>query len=161
LIPPWCKTGKLAARVELLRQALASAGAKGLDKFDDINPCDADTPAWNRGFDALFQLTYSKEAVQVGDRVYLARFAPGAAASNEAAPDEPASEPASEPQPAQANPIDAALQKAGAAGLSTFELMQATGLDAVGLFPVLTPLRESGSVIERDGRYYHAAVAED
>jgi len=42
--------------------------------------------------------------------------------------------------------------------MSTYELMQAEGFNPVSLAAVLAPLREARSVIERAGRYYHAAA---
>jgi hypothetical protein len=162
VIPPWCRPGKLADRVELLRQALETAGAAGLRKWRDVIPLDVSEAISDRGIAAMVRLTGSSGlGSEVDKRIYLSRFAPGAAAAHEAAADAPADEPAQAPQPQPANPVEAALRKAGDKGLSTFELMQATRLDAVGLFGMLTPLRESGHVIERDGRFYHAAAIAD
>jgi hypothetical protein len=162
-VPAWCRTGKKAARVEALRQALEAAGTAGLHK-DDIHSYKLGDAASDRGIDALVGLIGSaKAAVEIDERVYLARFAPGATPdSDEPAADERDTHDTSplapeEPEPAPTNPLEAALRKAGGKGMSAFELMQATGLDMLGLPAALAPLREIGSVLERDGRYYHAA----
>jgi hypothetical protein len=172
VVPLWCRPGRIAVRTEALRQALEAAGTAGLRRYDDVIPLGRglSDAAIDRGQAAISKL---KEAVNV---VFLARYAPGTAEQQDTAgerathdtcplaPEEPEAAPAkphassasSEPEATPASPLEAALEKAGGKGMSTFELMQATGLDMVGLPAALAPLREAGSVIERDGRYYAA-----
>jgi hypothetical protein len=102
--PAWCKQGKLATRVELLRQALAAAGTGGLGRWDDVYPLRLPVAARNRGIDALVRLTVPGDAVEIDGRVYFRRFAP--AAQPEPEPVEPAPEPAGTalvPVPARLN----------------------------------------------------------
>jgi hypothetical protein len=159
VVPAWCKPGKLAARVELLRQALEAAGPAGLHRYDDVDPLELSEAASALGFAALWELTSTRAAVEIGERVYLARFVP--AGQPQRAADERDSYDTSpsaqeEPEP----PLEAALRKAGSKGLGTFELMQATGLDGAGLPLALAPLLASRTVVRRDDRYYHAAERE-
>jgi hypothetical protein len=149
--PPWCKPGKLAVRAALLLQAIEAAGSNGLHKWHDISPLELSDAASNRGIDAKVHLTHtSREAVEIDNRVYLRRFAPGAA------PATPPVEEAPEPEPDSVPPILARLRAAGARGMTTFELMQ-MGFDALTLTAALAPLTAAGNVIMRDGRYFAAA----
>ena len=103
VVPPWCKPGRLTARVELLRQALETAGAAGLHKWDDIiKPRELSEAAYDviggvgdaarrlgahPGAVFLARRTLERlldgsaemaPVVEVGGRVYLRRFAPAA-----------------------------------------------------------------------------------
>ena len=152
VIPPWCKAGPQKARLEALQQALHEAGTAGLG-FLDVAPPDINHVAGDRGVDAVHTLKDAGTVVQVEDRYYLQRFAPSAEAE---APPEDAPQP--EVADASIPPVLTKLQAAGDKGMSTYELMQAEGFNPVSLAAVLAPLREARSVIERAGRYYHAAA---
>jgi hypothetical protein len=158
--PAWCRTDDPKAQRALLRPALVAAGEAGLHEHD-VYPLELDKTARNRGIKAWGGALRPQApgvppiAIERDGRLYLNRFALDSAA-DEAEPDD---EPIETPQPVPASPIAAALRKAGSAGLSAFELMQAAGLDAVALFPVLKPLLDAGSVVVRDGRYYDPASA--
>jgi hypothetical protein len=160
VIPPWCKPGKLQVRVALLLEAITAAGPAGLHIYDDIRPLDMSEAASDRGIAAQVKLMMPKDTapvIQVGERAYLRRFAPGA--ERETAREAVTEGVSAESPPATGStvlsPVLAKLQAAGANGMSAFELMRTEGFDPVSLAAALAPLASAGNVTERDGRYFY------
>jgi hypothetical protein len=84
VVPAWCKPGKLQVRAALLLEAITAAGPAGLHVYDDIQPLDMSEAARARGIAARVELTVTvpeekAPVIEVGERAYLRRFAPGAA----------------------------------------------------------------------------------
>jgi hypothetical protein len=133
-------------------EAITAAGPAGLHTYDDIYPDELSEAARDRGMAALVELEVPEATapvVEVEERVYLRRFAPGAAVTDDVSEAPP-------PVDDDETRLLQALMTAGAAGLTTAEIDGIVS-DAA---PLIGRLLSLGRVVSRGGRYYLAEFAQ-